>query len=100
MSDYIATLPVDNEPLPPDQQHLIDDLSLQNRFKFARLLSELKGPLILCAIFFLINHPVVSTMIQDSSSYAKSSEFSLLIVKTVLFLVFVFLYNNVHLVYA
>lgn len=98
MSDYIATLPVDDEPVPPDERYLVDTLFKGKKTPIGNFLRDLKQPLVAGILFALLSNSTVTQIIRDAVPYAKSSEISLLIFKTFLFVVFLYLYNNLHLV--
>lgn len=98
MSDYIATLPVDDDPVPPDERHLVDALFVGKNTSMGNLLKDLKQPVIAGILFALLSNSTVTQVIRDAVPYAKSSEMSLLLFKTFLFVVLLYLYNNLHLV--
>lgn len=99
MSDYIATLPVDDEPVTPDDRYLANTLFGNNkRSILGSLLRDLKQPLVAGVLFAILSNSTVTQLIRDVIPYAKSSEISLLIFKTSMFIILMYLYNNLHLV--
>jgi hypothetical protein len=94
--DYIESLPTDNEPLKPEEKEIVDTILKKDATKFQKFIQELKLPLIAGIVFLIINSPQVSNFLRDNIAYARSSEMSLLCLKTVLFMIFVFIYTNLH----
>jgi hypothetical protein len=94
MTDYIATLPVDNEPIPPDENKLLDQILHSNTFQFQTLLNDFKLPLLVGVLFLLICNPSVKAFMTDSIPYAQKSETSLLIVQALFLVVLVYLVLN------
>lgn len=94
MSDYLETLPTDNDPVSSEEKEIFN-MVLQNDTKgFQNLLTEFKTPIVIGAFFVLISMPQVSEFIKNTISYTKTSETSMLIFKTLLMVVFVFVYMN------
>ncbi len=98
MSDYIATLPVDDDPIPSNEKYLADNLFKTRNTTMSRVLNDLKLPFVAGLLFVMLSNTYVSQLIRDTIPYAKSSEVSLLIFKTSVFVVLLYLYTNLHLV--
>lgn len=94
MSDFIATLPVDNEPIPPDENRLLEQILSPNSFRFQAFLNDLKIPLLAGFIFLIISNSTVRKFISDTIPYAKSSETSLSIVQGFIIVIILYLINN------
>lgn len=101
MSDYIATLPVDDEPLPPDERYMAEQIFSRNpptpSAALGTLLAELRGPVITGALFAVFSMSFVTNTIRDIIPYTKSSELSLILFKTVVFVILIYVMNNLHL---
>ncbi|MDC3332968.1 hypothetical protein OAV62_01885 [bacterium] len=96
MSDYIDALPIDEEPLDPQQQKLFNDMVGTNG-SIHRLLQDLRGTIFSTILFFLLNLEMTDTIIENTVSYAKTTKTSLLFVKTFIFMIGIFVINNIHL---
>lgn len=100
MSDYIATLPVDDEPLPESEKQLMNSLLTDSTEKptFTKFVQELKMPILFGILFVVLASNTTGDIIASLVPYAKSSEMSSLVSRAFLFAVLVFMYNNLHIV--
>lgn len=101
MSDYIATLPVDDEPLPESEKKLMNSLLTDDtnpKSTFTKFVQELKMPILFGILFVVLGSSTTGDIIASLVPYAKSSEMSSLVARAFLFAVLVFMYNNLHIV--
>lgn len=96
MSDYIESLPMDEEPMKPEEKQIMDTILKKDASKIQKFISELKLPLIVGVLFLIINSPQITNFMRDNIAYVRGSEMSLLCLKVIIFMVAVFVYNNVH----
>ncbi len=93
--DYIESLPVDNHPLKPEESVLIDTILKTDGSAFQRILNELKTPLVSGILFLVLNSSPIEALLKDTIPYARSSDASLLCLKTIVFILLLFAFNNV-----
>lgn len=96
MSDFIATLPVDEHPMTQDEKHFLSQVlqETSSTLTIKSFISELRIPLIVGILFLILGMPQVSEFIRASVPYARSSDSSLLIFKTGLIIVLIFVIIN------
>lgn len=92
MSDTLASLPVDEEPVSNDEQQILDKIMQQDQNKLSKLIQLFKLPGIAGLLFFTLHTQWFTQMTRTSLPYAASSEFSMLVFKTGLFVVALFVY--------
>jgi hypothetical protein len=96
MSDFIDFLPTDDAPLTPSEQLVMNTILPSPTDGLQNLLQDLKMPVLFGLAFLIINLPQVSDLIKNTVPYANSSDLSLLLFKTALFVLVVFLCNNLQ----
>lgn len=95
MSDYISSLPSDEIPLNVQEIKLLDAvLQDSQKSNIQSLFQDLKQPFIYGLVFLILNTNQVSDFIENLIPYAAKSKLSLLFVKTALFIVAVYILNN------
>ena len=99
MSDIINTLPVDDEPLGFEEQQILSQILNSNKGAFHQFIGDLKMPIVFAALFLGLSLPFVDPMIE-LIPYAKSSKMSLLMTKTLMFIVIGFMITNVELLFS
>ena len=99
MSDYIMSLPTDDQPMNPEESHLFDSIIKPGSMNFHDLLFDFKDSIILGGVFFAMNMDGMDGFIQNIIPYAKSSPTSLLVCKTLLFIIIAFLLRNHRLLF-
>ena len=95
MVDNIESLPTDSEPMTESEKEVMDTILKKDATKLQKFIYELKLPLIAGILFILINSPQVTDFIKSTVRYAGSSETSMLCFKAVLFMLSIFVYNNI-----
>lgn len=100
MSDYLESLPTDKDPVHPAEAQILHTILNKDSSTFHRMLYDLKDPIISGILFLLLNTPQCSEFIKSTVSYARSSNTSLLIFKTVLFITIIFVIKNCNIVLA
>jgi hypothetical protein len=99
MSDYIQSLPTDEEPIPPDQKQIIDSILVDDKKSSIQyFMHELKLPLIVGIFTILIFNNKITDIIKDLVPYTRKSETSLLVFRTFIMMVLVFFYLNIGIV--
>jgi cadmium resistance protein CadD (predicted permease) len=95
MSDYISSLPSDEIPLNVQEIKLLDAvLQDSQKSNIQSLFQDLKQPFIYGLVFLILNTNQISDFIENLIPYAAKSNLSLLFVKTALFIVAVYILNN------
>lgn len=92
--DLIKTLPTDTQTVDRTEQLLLDDILQMKDSDLRNLLQTLREPILGGALFFFLSLPHVAEFIQNTIPYAKSSETSLLLCKTILFVAIFFVLKN------
>ena len=95
--DYINTLPVDDSPISPDHAQLIDTIThTVQETTLYRFFNELRVPIILALVFFVLSLPYGSDVIRTLVPYTQKKEVSLVIAKTFFFalVAFILTYNK------
>jgi len=92
--DYINSLPTDDEPLNPDEKQISDIIFRDDASIVHKFISDLKLPLISGIIFLIINSAFVSDFLQSNIAYVRKSNMSLLCLKTILFMICIFVLMN------
>ena len=97
MSDSIHTLPTDNDPLHPDDHTLIYELtsSVPDKNAFHLLMKDAKSILLAGILFAVLNYPTVDTILQDVLPYTRTSHAALVGMKTLVFVICIFIYTNI-----
>lgn len=97
MSDYIDTLPVDELPLNSEESHFMDLILKESKTdQIHRLLSDSKQVFVAGILFFILNSEIVTSILKGTISYTQESSLSLLVFKTVLFIILLYCVQNFH----
>ena len=96
MTDYIESLPIDNSPMSNNEMYVMQNIFGSDTNVFYNLIEDAKSIIIASIVFFLLNVPQIQEFLRNTIPYAKTSEMSLLILKTILFIIIVFLLNNIQ----
>jgi len=91
MGDCLQTLPTDQQPIDPYEQRLLNTIFKEESLSMTRLFQDLKLPLIAGLLFLLLSVPQLNVFLKTSIPYARSSETSLIVFKTVVFIGIMFL---------
>jgi hypothetical protein len=94
MADTINDLPTDSHPLTQQDLELLNQFTEGSRLDFHTLLGELKEPLLFGGLFILLQHPFLSDLLKQTIPYANRSETSLLVVRTFIFIVLVWVVSS------
>ncbi len=94
----IVSLPSDQYPPTEEEQQLLNMLLKKQQTSIELLISGTKEVLGIGALFAILNTPQVEEYIKKYIPMASRSEYSLLFVKTMLFVFFVFILKNFHLI--
>ena len=93
MSDFINVLPTNDRPVDPAEMELFDAV-VAPKGSLYHILQDLRSTIVASLIFFVLSLDFVDTLIQSTISYAKSSKTALVIVKTAIFFLVLFIFNN------
>lgn len=97
MSDYIDTLPVDEYPLNPEETHFMDLILKESKTEqIQRLLADSRYIFVAAILFFILNSDTMHYFINNFISYTRRSSLSLLIFKTILFIILFYFFENYH----
>lgn len=91
--DLIKTLPTDTQPVDRYEQALLDTI-LKSPDGDDGALSVLANPLLGGALFFFLGLPHVTDFLHTIIPYSATSDMSLLLCKTVLFVAIFFVASN------
>lgn len=80
MSDFIETLPVDNEPLSYYDSHILNDL-LKSNYTLQMFINEIKDAIVVGILFVLMT--LSKEFIDNTIPYAKSSYLSSILFRAV-----------------
>lgn len=94
MSDFIQSLPTDDNPLSAEESKILKNILKQDVSPLHNILIEFKFPLICGIIFFIFNNTNLNDIIKMSVPYANNSDTSLLFIKTIFFIIIVFITQN------
>ncbi len=96
MADPIANLPVDDTPeIPEDSQILQRFVMLENQKDNAKMLfASNRDILVATALFFLMSLPAVDALVEKLYPACASSFYYRLSVKALVFLIAIFVLNN------
>lgn len=105
MSDDISLLPRDNDPVPDEDQQIVDSITGSGstpavshsdpKFSIHLLFKDLKSIIISSILFAVLSSPPTITIIKDFIPYARSSTSSLIAVQTLLFAICIFILGNI-----
>lgn len=98
MGDMIENLPADNSVLSHNEIRIVDQLFQKKKGLFDRILSNTKDILIIGALFVLFSIPHVDNIIKKFVAVSNNSQYILLGVKAVLFMITYFIVKNMYLV--
>ena len=92
MSDYIDSLPTDDSPLNSQEKTVMDTIFKGDSVQM--FIYDLKIPLIAGILFIILNLEMINKFLRDIIPYSRKSELSLLCVKTLIFVVLIFMFSN------
>lgn len=95
--DYITTLPVDDSPISQEHVRIIDLITRTTDEKtIYQFFNELRLPIVFGIVFFVLSLPYGSDVIRSIIPYTQKKELSLIIVKTLFFVLvaFILTYNK------
>lgn len=90
MSDYLDMLPTNDEPMDPIESEILNAV-IEPKGSFYYIVQDLRHVIIATFIFFIVNLEIMDNVLQSTISYAKSSKMSLVVVKTIVFGVLLFI---------
>lgn len=98
MADMIATLPVDDTPEVPEDVNLVNRyLAMSAQAEPAgRLFSSNADVILATALFFVLSLPLVDEVVAKAHPRAAESLYYRLGIKSLLFLVLLFIFNNLR----
>lgn len=96
--DLIGDLPSDQTVLSHNEIRIVDTLFKQQQGVIEKILTNSKDVLLVGSLFMVFSLKPVDEFILKMIPFARNSEYSLLIVKTILIMVIFFLLKNLHLV--
>jgi len=99
MSDHLAYLPTDDEPVNPDEQRLVDAILSRSSNRFTRILEVMKEPLIAGVLFAILSTQQSSDIIAALLPQKRRSDATTLILKSLLFTMTLFVLRNTHAVF-
>lgn len=95
MSDYIQTLPSDNDPVQPFEREIFDEILKNDKSTLQVILHDFKDPLLGGILFILLSLPFVEKSIQAFVPYANSSPTSSLVFRLLLFILLFYIAKNI-----
>lgn len=95
MSDKIANLPTDNNPMTSDEVKLTNAIFQSNLTVYQKIFIAVKEYFIIFLLFFFISLPVFDPIIQQFVGSAQNN-YILLIIKAFIFTVIFFIINNIY----
>lgn len=99
MTDFIDSLPVDDEPLGTEEQQILSQILNANKGGFHGFMTDIKMPIVYGSLFLALSLPFVDPIIE-LIPYAKSSKMSLLVTKTLIFIIIGFIITNLELLFT
>lgn len=95
MSDFIESLPIDENPISKEDTQLVMELfGNEQTNKLQSLVTELYYPFIIGGVFLLCNIKTIDTFLHTLIPYTRSSNMFFLLLKTLVFSSIVYIILN------
>lgn len=91
MGDSLQTLPTDQQPMDPHEQHLLNTIFKEETSSITNLFQELRLPIIVGVLFLILSLPQWNNLLQSVIPYTNKSQSSLIVFKTFVFIIVVFI---------
>ena len=97
MSDYINTLPTDDDPLNPSESNIMNIITGKDGSgdtAMLRILNEMKIPIVIGILFLLVSTSQFTDILRTCIPFTGKNDTHMLMMKTVVFIILVFVLMN------
>jgi len=95
--DIIQNLPIDQTIPSTNEIKIVDTLFKEKKKFIDKFLSNTKDLLILCILFILFSLTQIDTVLQKFIPITRTSQYILVVIKSLMFVSVYFLINNLYL---